>query len=213
MNTDQLIQLLAQDVAPVPRYTVLRRIGLGIAVGGIASLLLIAVLYGFNPELDLAMQDAPFWIKWSYTLSLAVCAALATARLARPVSGKLGWVWTLVMPVAALILICLFSMSRVPSEQWQALMLGQSWHSCSRRIFMLSLPIFVGLVWSFRSLAPTQLRLAGATAGLTAGAWSATLYSLHCPEVSALFVLSWYTLGMLLAAGAGALLGPRLLRW
>ena len=32
-------------------------------------------------------------------------------------------------------------------------------------------------------------------------------------EVSAIFVLTWYSLGILLAAGIGALLGPRLLRW
>ena len=34
-----------------------------------------------------------------------------------------------------------------------------------------------------------------------------------CPEASAIFVLTWYTLGIGLAAGLGALLGPRLLRW
>ena len=80
-------------------------------------------------------------------------------------------------------------------------------------VFTLALPIFAGLLWSFRRLAPTRLRLTGATAGLAAGAWAATLYCLHCPESSALFVLTWYTLGMGLAAIAGALLGPRLLRW
>ena len=213
MDTEQLIQSLARDVAPVSSHMVQRRIGLGIAVGGITSLLLIGALYGFNPELDLAVQHAPFWIKWSYTLSLAVCAAVATSRLARPVSGQLGWLWMLALPVAALMLIGVLSLSSVPSAQWQTVWLGQSWHSCSRRIFMLSLPIFIGLIWSFRSLAPTRLRLAGASAGLTAGACSAVLYSLHCPEVSALFVLTWYSLGMLLATGAGALLGPRLLRW
>jgi hypothetical protein len=91
--------------------------------------------------------------------------------------------------------------------------LGASWKVCSTNVFLLSVPIFGGLLWSFRRLAPTQLRLAGATAGLTAGAWGATLYCLHCPESSAIFVLTWYTLGMVLAAGAGAMLGPRLLRW
>ena len=156
MDTEQLIQSLALDVAPVPRHMVQRRIGLGIAVGGTATLLLIAALYGFNPELDLAVQHAPFWIKWSYTLSLAVCAAVATARLARPVSGQLGWLWMLALPVAALMLIGVLSLSSAPSAQWQTVWLGQSWHSCSRRIFMLSLPIFIGLIWSFRSLAPTR---------------------------------------------------------
>jgi hypothetical protein len=80
-------------------------------------------------------------------------------------------------------------------------------------LLTLALPIFAGLLRSFRRLAPTRLRAAGAAAGLAAGAWAAAIYCLHCPEVSALFVLTWYSLGILLATAAGALLGPRLMRW
>ena len=58
-----------------------------------------------------------------------------------------------------------------------------------------------------------RLRAAGAAAGLGAGAWAATIYCLHCPEASALFVLTWYSLGILLATAIGALVGPRFLRW
>jgi hypothetical protein len=104
-------------------------------------------------------------------------------------------------------------MAHAPSSSWLAMWLGGSWKVCSLLVFLLSLPIGAGLLWSFRRLAPTRLRLAGAAAGLTAGAWSATLYCLHCPEVSAIFVLTWYTLGIAATALAGALLGPRLLRW
>ena len=91
--------------------------------------------------------------------------------------------------------------------------LGHSWMVCPWLVLALAMPIFVGLLWSFRRLAPTRLRAAGAAAGLAAGAFAATVYCLHCPEVSAIFVLTWYSLGILLAASVGALLGPRLLRW
>jgi hypothetical protein len=91
--------------------------------------------------------------------------------------------------------------------------LGKTWKKCPWLVLMLSAPIFVGLLWSFRRLAPTRLRAAGAAAGLAAGSWAATLYCLHCPEVSALFVLTWYTLGIGMAAAIGALLGPRMMRW
>jgi hypothetical protein len=80
-------------------------------------------------------------------------------------------------------------------------------------VLLLSLPILGGLLWALRRLAPTRLALAGGTAGLAAGAWAACLYCLHCPETSAVFVLTWYSLGIALATGLGALLGPRLLRW
>jgi hypothetical protein len=55
--------------------------------------------------------------------------------------------------------------------------------------------------------------LTGAVIGLGAGAAAATVYCLHCPEASATFVLSWYSLGIGFAATIGAAIGPRLLRW
>ena len=213
MNTDQLIAALAQDVAPVPRHAVGRRLAAGIAVGAVVTLVLVAFLLGFNPQLGTAIRHYSFWVKWAYSLSLGICAIAATARLARPDSGKLGWLWIMAVPVVSLAAIGVFEMSRAPPAQWLAMWLGQSWSVCSTIVFLLSLPIFGGLLWSFRRLAPTRLRMAGATAGLTAGAWAATLYCLHCPEVSAIFVLTWYTLGIGLAALAGAIVGPRLMRW
>lgn len=213
MNTDELIQALAKDVKPVPRHAVGRRLAIGIGAGAILALVPIVWLLGLNPQLALAIQHYSFWMKWGYTVSLGSCAVVATARLARPDSGKLGWMWLMVIPVLSLAVIGLFEMSRAPPTQWLAMWLGHSWTVCSSLVFLLSIPIFGGLLWSFRHLAPTRLRAAGATAGLTAGAWGATLYCLHCPEVSAIFVLTWYTLGIGLAALAGALVGPRLLRW
>lgn len=213
MNTDQLIEALARDVAPVSRHAVGRRLAVGLALGALGTLLLICLWIGFNPHLDIAMRHYSFWMKWGYTVSLGICAVGATTRLARPDGGKLGWLWVMALPIASLTAIGIFEMSRVPPAQWLAMWLGTSWSVCSSIVFMLSLPIFGGLLWSFRRLAPTRLRAAGATAGLTAGAWAATLYCLHCPEVSAIFVLTWYSLGIGLAALAGALVGPRIMRW
>jgi hypothetical protein len=97
--------------------------------------------------------------------------------------------------------------------QWPAMWLGGSWKSCSSLIFLLSIPLFAGILRSFSRFAPTRLAAAGAAAGLAAGATAATIYSFHCPEVSAAFVLSWYSLGIGLPAVLGAFAGPRLLRW
>lgn len=213
MNTDQLIETLSRDVPPVSRHAVGHRLAAGIALGALGTVALIGLWLGFNPDLDVAMRHYSFWMKWGYTLSLGMFAVVATMRLARPDGGKLGWLWVMALPVALLAVIGILEMSRVPPAQWLAMWLGETWSECSSTVFMLSLPIFGGLLWSFRRMAPTRLRAAGATAGLTAGAWAATLYCLHCPEVSAIFVLTWYTLGIGLAALVGALLGPRLMRW
>ena len=117
------------------------------------------------------------------------------------------------VPVLGMTLIAGLELANTPSGRWLAMWLGDSWTICSRNVFLLALPIFAGLLWSFRRLAPTRLALAGTSAGIAAGAWGATLYCLHCPETSALFVLTWYTLGILGAALVGRVLGPRLLRW
>lgn len=213
MNTDQLIADLAADVRPVRRAAVARRLAVGVAAGVAVSLLLIAAKLGFRPDLDRAMLGASFWMKWGYTLSLAIGAIVATAQLARPDARRLRWLWLMAIPVTLLAGVGLLELARTPPGEWLAMWLGHSWKRCPWLVLMLAAPIFVGLLWSFRRLAPTRLRAAGATAGLAAGAFAATVYCLHCPEVSAIFVLTWYSLGIGLAAAAGALLGPRLLRW
>ena len=62
-------------------------------------------------------------------------------------------------------------------------------------------------------MAPTHLRRAGALAGFASGASAALVYALHCPELAAPFIGTWYVLGMLIPTLAGALLGERLFRW
>ena len=84
---------------------------------------------------------------------------------------------------------------------------------CPWILLALAMPMLLGLFWAFKQFAPGKMRAAGAAAGLASGAWAAAIYCLHCPESSALFILTWYTLGMVLSMTVGALLGPRLMRW
>lgn len=213
MNTDDLIASLSADVRPVGRDAVGWRLASGVIVGALASTLVIIATLGFRPDLWLAMHGAAFWMKWGYTISLAAVAITVTARLARPNPGSLRRLWLIAVPVVALAIAGIGELIRTPRSEWLAMWLGQTWTKCPWLVLMLAVPIFIGLLWSFRRLAPTRLRAAGAAAGLAAGAFSATVYCLHCPEVSAIFVLTWYSLGILLAASVGALVGPRLLRW
>jgi len=213
MNTDDLISRLSQDVPPVSRRAVGWRLGIGMALGGLVSVALVALVLGIRPDLGLAMRGTAFWVKWSYTFSLAVAAVVMVVQLARPDSARLRWAWLLVVPVSLLAIVGVAELARTPPGEWLAMWLGHSWMVCPWLVLALAMPIFVGLLWSFRRMAPTRLRAAGAAAGLAAGAFAATVYCMHCPEVSAIFVLTWYSLGILLAASLGALLGPRLLRW
>jgi hypothetical protein len=167
---------------------------------------------GFRPDLWLAMHGAMFWIKWAYTGSLALCATLATVRLARPDAGMTGWLWVACLPVLGLAAISVQELASVPHRNgwpcgWApAGKCARPMCSCFRCRFLAGCSGPSG-GWRPRSCAGGGHRRADG------GAWGATLYCLHCPESSAIFVLTWYTLGMVLAAGAGAMLGPRLLRW
>ena len=213
MNTDLLIAILSDDVPRVSRHAVAKRIGAGLAIGGMIAMIAMTTILGIRPDLQVAMRGFSFWMKWTYTISLGLGAAYAVTRLARPDTQSLQALWILAVPVLLLAGLCINELARTPPAKWLAMWLGKSWMACPWLVLSLAAPIFLGLLWSFRKMAPTRLRAAGAVAGLTAGAWAATIYCLHCPEVSALFVLTWYSLGIAIAAGLGALVGPRLMRW
>lgn len=213
MTTDALIRSLAADLRPVPRNAVGLRVAAGLAMGGLVTTMLIGAWLGFRPNFDLALHSQSFWMKWAYTASLSAVAIAATVQLARPEPVRVRGLWLLGLPIALLAVVGLIELARLPSDQWLAIWLGRSWKQCPWVVLRLAIPIFIGLLWAYRRLAPTRLRAAGAAAGLTAGACAATLYCLHCPETSALFVLTWYSLGIGMMTAIGALLGPRLLRW
>jgi hypothetical protein len=213
MMTEELIRSLASDVKRVSPHTIGKRIAIGMIGGALVSLLMIIALLGLRPDLDSAMREFPFWMKWGYTASLGIIAVVATTSLARPDATRSRWLWLLAVPILLLAGIGIAELAYAPAGESVAMWLGQSWQACPWLVFLFSLPIFVGLLWSYRRFAPTRLKSAGATAGLSAGAWAATLYCLHCPEVSAMFVLTWYSLGIGLATALGALVGPKLLRW
>jgi hypothetical protein len=91
--------------------------------------------------------------------------------------------------------------------------MGWSSDVCATNILLVAAPTLLAVFWALRQLAPTRLGLAGAGAGLFAGAVGATIYAFHCTEATAPFIAVWYTLGIALTAIIGSILGRFLLRW
>ena len=91
--------------------------------------------------------------------------------------------------------------------------MGSTALQCPANIARTTLPAFIGSLWAMHRMAPTRPALAGAAAGLLAGAIGALGYTFHCTELAAPFLAVWYTLGIGLPAVAGALIGPWWLRW
>ncbi len=213
MRTDDLVTMLARGAGAVQPNQAARRYAIAIAWGALGAALLMAPLLGVRPDLAAAALQPILWVKFAFTGSLAAASLLAVLRLSRP-GLRLAWVpGALTAPVIAIWLLAAFTLMRADATQRAGLFFGETADSCPLLIAMLSVPAFVAVVWAMKGLAPTRLRLAGASAGLLAGAVGALVYSLHCPESAAPFIAFWYLLGMLIPAAVGALLGPRLLRW
>jgi hypothetical protein len=213
LKTDDFVTMLATDGAAVERNAAARRYLTGLGWGTLGSAILMAVLLGVRPDLEIAVRLPMFWVKLAFAALLALTSGVVALRLAQP-GSRLSWLPGMVAaPVVAMWVLAAFVLMTANSSQRHDLLYGDTWASCPLLITMLSAPVFVAVIWAMRGLAPTRLRLAGAAAGLVSGSLGALVYALHCPELAAPFVGLWYLLGVLIPAGIGALLGPRFLRW
>ncbi len=210
MKTDDLIEALAAGIEPVrPARLSPFMIGGSLAVA-VAS---VVVLLGVLPDLAEAVAGPAFWLKAAYTGSLAGAALWLVTRLGRPGAsvGMVGWSVAAIVGVAGLA--GAIELLRLPAEARMDDWLGFTWKVCALNILMISAFTAPVIFLAARRMAPTRSMQAGAAAGLLTGAVAATAYGLHCPEATAAFVATWYTLGMAAAAASGAIIGRFALRW
>lgn len=211
--TDDLILRLSENLKPVSRLTVLRRLALGVGLGAAVSAALTGAILGFRTDMIAAAGELMFWVKLAYTLGLAGVALWAVEQLARPTGRGARRALAIAAPVIAVAALALWQFTHTPQPLRPHLVMGDSAALCPWCILTASLPPLLGLVWALRGLAPTRLRLTGLMIGLAAGGAGAAAYALHCPEPTAPFLAIWYSLGIGLAGLLGAALGPRVLRW
>ena len=213
MKTDDLIALLASEARPVPRHAAARRLALALAAALPVSLAWLLAFYGLRPGLAASLAGAMAWIKILLPAALAIAGFVAVERLGRPGVRVGGAWWGLALPIVLLWGLGLAAWLAASAEARPQLLWGSTWRTCVFNIAGIALPVLVAAFLTLRGLAPTRPALAGAAAGALAGGAGAAVYALHCPELQAPFLAVWYVLGMALPVAAGALLGPRLLRW
>ena len=212
MNTDALISLLATNELPV-RASTGSRLSIALAVGTAGALGLMFALIGVRADLSEALLIPMFWVKLGFPVSLAAAGFVASSRLARPGMAPGSVHWAFLVPVLIIWVLAIRELSGSTSAEREALVFGETWRDCLIFVSLLSLPAFVAGLWAMRGLAPTRPRISGAAAGILAGALAAAAYAFHCPEMQASFLGIWYLLGMLIPSVAGAIIGPRVLRW
>ncbi|WPH11673.1 DUF1109 domain-containing protein [Variovorax paradoxus] len=213
MKTDDLVAMLATGATAAPRRAAGRRLVLALTAGLPLSFAILFTEYGLRRDLVQAMFWPMFWIKVLFPLCIAAAAFVAVQRLARPgVPVRRAWIG-IAVPVLAVWVMAALAWFNAPAEERMPLLMGESWRVCALSIGLMALPVFAAALLALKGLAPTRPALAGAAAGALAGGVGAAVYALHCVELTAPFLAVWYVSGIALPVLAGAVLGPRLLRW
>lgn len=211
-STDDLIDGFADRLVPIRAKQLEQRLSLAVIGGAAIVLALVIGVVGLRTDLIGATAHADFWVKLVYTGAVAIIALAGARHLARPEVAGINLAYFGV-PIGILALLSIAELVSASPDQRHALIVGDSWRECPILITALALPLLAILLRIFAGFAPRRPRMTGAVIGIAAGATTATLYSLHCPETAMTFLLLWYSAGIAVVAAFGAAVGPRVLRW
>ncbi len=213
MKTEELVDMLSTDVSPVERHTVTWTIGIAIATGSVFAIGGMLVIFGVRGDLTTGLALAYMLVKLAFALAIIALASIYLTRLARPGGESKTNAAAIMAPFAIIVLLAAISVSLAPGSHWNKMVAGTDWLECALSIPIIAVVPFAVVIWAVRKTAPTNLVRTGAVAGLVAGGISALGYALHCTDDSLPFVAVWYGGTIALCTLAGAMFGPRLLRW
>ena len=212
MRTDALIRALVED-SPTRGMSLERRLAAALPIGFVVSLALFLVTLGPRPDILQALQTPRFLLKLVEALIFAATAMAFALRLARPGAPLRGARVAILAAPVLLAAAVIGELALVDPTDWSARLIGENSRVCLSAIPFLSLPLLAATLYVLRSGAPTRPALAGAAAGFLASGLAASLYALHCPDDSPLFVATWYSLAIAAVSLVAAFAGRYLLRW
>src|SRR6267154_5374834 len=213
MKTDDLIAMLGTNVERVDHRQAPRTVGVAIAFGVAAALGSTLFVWGIRSDLNGVGAWTFLLLKLAFAAGIVALTSLYLLRVARPGGERKTPIAFLILPFVVIMVLAAFSLASAPSSHWSKMVIGDQWLECLLSIPIIAIVPFAAIIWAVRQTAPTDLVRAGALAGLAAGGVSAAGYALHCTDDSLPFVALWYGGTIAMCTLAGALLGPRLLRW
>ena len=213
MKTDELITALSMGVEPVNRRLVNRSLGIALATGTAVAIGVTLVALGVRVDLTTPRAVIFLVLKLVFAIGTVGAASVYLARLARPGGEQRVSPGLAALPFGAILLLAGVSLGQAPRSHWDKMVMGGEWLECLISIPIIAIVPFAVVIWAVRQAAPTNLVRTGAFSGLVAGGVSAMAYALHCTDDSLPFVALWYGGTIVLCTLAGAILGPRLLRW
>lgn len=210
MKTDDLIAAIAADTLPQP--TVARRLTRVLPIALAVSASGLALFLGPRPDLASALGSVVV-LKTVLPLVLAVLAGACVFALAHPGLRNEGRASALGLFVALLAAAFVVVLARGGLSGLTGALATPDLWTCLLSVPALALPFLGAALWALSAGAPVRPGLTGAIAGLGAGGLAAAIYSFHCNQDIALFVLPAYSIAVLAVALLGAVLGTRVLKW
>lgn len=213
MKTDELITVLSTNVEPIDRRQLSREIVAAVILGTVVAIGTALTLPGMRMDLSAPNALTYFCVKIIFATVIVIAGTAYLLRLVRPGvvsptrSAPVPW------PPVAVAALATVSLVSAPLWHWHNMAMGDGWIECLVSIPIIAVVPFAAVVWAVRRMAPTDLARTGALAGFVAGGISAAGYALHCTDDSLPFIALWYGGAIVMCTLAGAVLGPRLLRW
>lgn len=212
MKTEDLIRTLAADTH-VERGLVERTLAGALAPVAAIAAALFYLMFGLRAHLTSAPVAISTALKLTVTLPLAATGIAAVLNLARPGAPRFRALALLATPLVIVVGLVIFDLATAGVAGWEQRLFGKTYIACLLSIPSLSLLPLAAVMIALSRGAPERPALSGAIAGMAAAGVGASIYALHCPEDSALFLAAWYGLSTLVMAALGAAIGSRFLRW
>lgn len=218
-RTDDLIRALAQDAAMPAGPGLRAALMLAMVPALLVSFAVMMMTVGMRQDFAKAFMDGAVPFKLAVTLVLTAGALLLARRAARPEDEPR--LWRYLVPAGVVVLAgLLFEVVATKDGVDMTGLFDLDFTSkpntplaCVSLVLLFSLPPLIAAFHVMRRGAARSPALAGAAAGLFAAGIGASVYALHCVNDDAMFVAIWYGIAVAIVAGAGALLGRKLLNW
>jgi hypothetical protein len=213
MQTDSLVDRLAQKLQPVRPRSIRREALLLLLLGAVEVAAFLGM--GFmRPDMSVAIEAPSFWWKLASMGLIAILGACVALLSVDPVrSPRRGLRWIL---ISITIIFATGWLIDAAGSGLTELSHRLDWThglQCVWKMVVLSIPPAIGLGALLRRGAPTDRSGTALAAGLSSAAWGAFVFVFACPSDDPLYIAVWYTVGCSIVTVLGRAILMRLSRW
>lgn len=213
MQTDTLLDALAQDLAPVRRRSIARDL-LILGLLATAEVALSLMLGGLRPDVRAAAATPVFWWK---AIGIGVLSAIGVAVALRGLAAENSPRGGLRLFTAVLAVVLALGAGLAMGDGSRGDLIARlDWRhgvNCLIHMTLLALPMLAAFVWLARRGAPTDRSATALAVGAAAAAWGTFVFTFSCHSNDPFYCIFWYLLGCGALTLAARFVVARLIRW